>query len=99
MSDNYFVGLVPKAENQKAHNAQFQMRYPLKENTDEALDLPLYEETPFPPHQEFKWILQRLQDYYKLMYATSLRLLEYLAIGLGKDRYFFHEWFLEDSLS
>jgi len=30
---------------------------------------------------------------------VSLKLLEYMAIGLGKDRYFFHEWFEHDSLS
>ena len=33
------------------------------------------------------------------MHALSLKLLEYLAIGLNKDRYFFHEWFQNDSLS
>ena len=33
------------------------------------------------------------------MHALSLKLLEYLAIGLGKDRYFFHPWFEHDSLS
>jgi len=33
------------------------------------------------------------------LHALSLKLLEYMAIGLGKDRYFFHEWFEVDSLS
>ena len=33
------------------------------------------------------------------MHALSLRLLEFLAIGLGKDRNLFREWFAEDSLS
>ena len=33
------------------------------------------------------------------MHALSLKLLEYLAIGLNKDRYFFYPWFEQDSLS
>ena len=33
------------------------------------------------------------------MRELSLKLLEYIAIGLDKDRFFFHDWFLEDSLS
>ena len=33
------------------------------------------------------------------MHSLSLKLLEYLAIGLKKDRYFFHGWFQNDSLS
>ena len=33
------------------------------------------------------------------MHALSLRLLEYLALGLGKERSFFKDWFENDSLS
>ena len=33
------------------------------------------------------------------MHEVSLKLCEYIAIGLGKDRYFFHEWWQHDSLS
>ena len=33
------------------------------------------------------------------MHALSIRILELLAIGLGKDRDFFREWFITDSLS
>lgn len=33
------------------------------------------------------------------MHELSLKLLEFLAIGLGKDRYTFHQWFENDSLS
>lgn len=33
------------------------------------------------------------------MHEVSLKLCEYIAIGLGKDRYFFHDWWKDDSLS
>ena len=67
--------------------------------SDEALPMPLYEVTPFPPHEEYQWILQFFKQHYNRMHALSLKLCEFLAIGLGKDRYFFHEWWQKDSLS
>ena len=33
------------------------------------------------------------------MHALSMKLLDFLAIGLGKDRGFFKDWFENDSLS
>ena len=67
--------------------------------SDEALPMPLYEATPFPPHEEFQWIFQFFKKHYNCMHQVSLKLCEFLAIGLGKDRYFFHEWWRNDSLS
>ena len=67
--------------------------------SDEALKLPLYEATPFPPQEEYQWIIRYLKQHYNRMHSLSLKLCEYLAIGLGKDRYFFHEWWQNDSLS
>ena len=89
-NENRFLGIVPTALNQKAHNAQYQMRYPISQCTDQALKLPLYEDTPFPPQEEFQWIRERLLKFYNLMHKTAMKLIEYLAIGLGKDRTFFN---------
>ena len=38
-------------------------------------------------------------DQYNKMLALGLKLCEYIAMGLGKDRFFFHQWFEQDSLS
>ena len=67
--------------------------------SDEALPMPLYEDTPFPPQEEYQWILTCLKRHYNKMHELSLKLCEFMAIGLGKDRYFFHEWWQNDSLS
>ena len=77
----------------------YDMGSSLKFVSDEALTKPLYEDTPFPPQEEYQWIKQVFNDQYNKMHALSLKILEYISIGLGKDRFFFHEWFLEDSLS
>ena len=39
------------------------------------------------------------EAHYNSMHKLSLKLLEYLAVGLGLDRFYFHSWFEKDSLS
>lgn len=97
--DNYYRGLTPFVDNDPAHKEMYDMGCSLKLCSDEAIALPLYEDTPFPTQEEYQWIYSFFQRQYNKMHALSLRLLEYLAIGLNKDRYFFHEWFQNDSLS
>ena len=67
--------------------------------SDKNLKFALYEDTPFPPQQKYKWIRQAFEKHYNLMHAVSLKLLEYMAIGLGKKRNLFRPWFAKDSLS
>ena len=67
--------------------------------SDEALKHPLYEESPFPPQEKFRWIKDTFDKYYNLFHKVSLRLLECMSLGLGRERFFFHQWFERDSLS
>ena len=96
---NYYRGLTPFVDNDPAHKEMYDVGCSLKLCSDEALKLPLYEDTPFPPQAEYQWIKQFYQRHYNKMHQLSMKLLEYLAIGLGKDRHFFLEWFENDSLS
>lgn len=48
---------------------------------------------------EYQWIRHAFERHYNLMHGVSLRILEYMAIGLGLDRFVFEPWFLKDSLS
>ena len=75
------------------------MGIPLKRCSDEALRLPLYEDTPFPPQEQYKWIQDFFHAQYDLMHGQCLKLMELIAIGLGMDRNFFRPWFADDSLS
>ena len=59
-AENIVRGLSPFVDNKASHREIYDMGLPLKRCSDEALKLPLYEDTPFPPQPEYKWI----QDYF-----------------------------------
>ena len=67
--------------------------------SDECLPIALYEDVPFPPQEEYQWIIETFKRHYNRMHTTSLKLVEWIAIGLGLDRRTFHPWFERDSLS
>ena len=50
---NTIRGLTPFFENDGHHKEWFDVGCQLKDISDEALKMPLYEETPFPPQEEF----------------------------------------------
>ena len=91
-NDNVVRGMTPFSDNSVSQKEMFDVAGDMNLLSDEAIPLPLYEDTPFPPHPEHQWIIQTLKKHYNRMHALSLKLCEYIAIGLGKDRYFFHEW-------
>ena len=97
--ENYYRGFTPFVDNDPAHKEMYDLGCSLKLCSDEALKLPLYEDTPFPPQDEYLWIKNFFANHYNKMHALSLKLLEYMAIGLGLDRFFFYDWFENDSLS
>lgn len=98
-NQNYYRGLTPFVGNDPAHKEMYDLGCSLNLVSDENLKYPLYEDTPFPPQDEYRWIRLEFERLYNRMHALSLQLLEYLAIGLGKDRKLFHQWFEHDSLS
>ena len=55
--DNVCRGKTPFANNSVSHKEMFDVGADLNLLSDEALPCPLYEETPFPPQEEYKWIL------------------------------------------
>jgi len=60
----------------------------------------LYEETPFPEGKpEYDEIKRKYEAQYNLMHRLSLKIIGCLAVGLGKPRDFFMDWFEHDSLS
>ena len=52
-NENYYRGLTPFVDNDPAHKEMYDVGCSLKFCSDEALKLPLYEDTPFPPQPEY----------------------------------------------
>ena len=75
------------------------MGCPYDEVHNEEKQYPLVEETPFPTEDEYKGLVQRYKAWWKFQHSVCMKLLEYIALGLGKERAFFKPWFEKDSLA
>ena len=51
-NENFYRGMTPFVDNDPAHKEMYDMGGSLSLCSDEALKLPLYEETPFPPQAQ-----------------------------------------------
>ena len=74
------------------------MGCPYEEVSDNQKQYPLVEETPFPKDKKYKVIVQKYKQWWKFQNSVCLKLLEYIALGLDKDRHYFKQWFEKDSL-
>jgi isopenicillin N synthase-like dioxygenase len=90
---NRYRGLVPFLDNDPSHKELFDMGWPYHQTSDSQKKYPIIEETPFPEAEEYKCIKDGYEKHYLLFHRLSLTLINYLAIGLGKERGFFDEWF------
>ena len=59
----------------------------------------LMEETPFFKEPHLAQHKQKYNLHYQFRYKLGLKLLEMIAIGLGKDRHFFNSWFEKEPLA
>ena len=96
---NIYRGLSPFLDNDESHKELFDMGLPLDNISKKEQQYPLYEETPFPEGNLF---YDELKKYYREQFnhrmELGLKLVSYIALGLGKNRDYFKPLF-EDSLS
>ena len=69
------------------------MGSPIEEADETELGKYLVEATPMPEDPKYASIVQRYRAHEAFVRRLGLKLAEYLAMGLGKDRHFFREWF------
>lgn len=98
-NSNIYRGLAPFVDNDPSHKELYDMGQDRETIREEERKYCLYEQTPFPEGDEYKPILQQFRAHFKLMYDLGLKLLEYIAVGLGKDRNLFFSWWENESLS
>lgn len=98
-NSNTYRGFIPFIDNDASHKEMLDMGCDYATVSEEEKRFPLVEETPFPEEPEYAHIKQKLLGHYEFRLQLALRLIEYIAIGLGKDRYFFKPWFETMSLS
>ena len=96
---NNYRGFIPFIDNDPSHKEMLDMGCDYATLSEEEKKQPLVEETPFPTDPQYAHIKEKYLKHYNFRLQLSLKLIEYIAIGLGKDRHFFKNWFESESLS
>ena len=86
-------GFFPLIDNDTSHKEFFDMGCPYEEVDETERTKYLVEETPMPQGSDYADICSSYRAHYIFMRQVGMRVAEYLAIGLGKERDFFTPWF------
>ena len=97
-NENVYRGWFPFLDNDISHKEFFDMGQPYKDVSDDQKLYPLVEATPFPSNPKYAAIVKKYHDWWRFQHKVCLKLLEYIAIGLGKKRNYFCQWFEKDCL-
>ena len=96
---NNFRGWFPFLDNDVSHKEFFDMGAPWHEVSDHQRQFPCVEETPFPKAKKYEALVKKYNDYWYFLLEICLHLLDCIAVGLGKKKDYFREWFQTESLS
>ena len=96
---NRFHGMFPLLDNDVSHKEFFDMGSPIEEADEDERQRYLVEETPMPQGPEYESLCTRYRSHEAFARNLGLKIAEYLAIGLGKDKEFFRGWFEKAPLS
>ena len=75
------------------------MGAPIEEADETELTKYLVEDTPMPTDPKYASIVARYRAHEAFHRQLAIKVCEYLALGLGKDRHFFRNWFTGATLS
>ena len=96
---NMFHGMFPFIENDPSHKEFFDMGSPYEEADAIERTKFLVEETPMPRGPAYESLVARYRAHETFARSLGMKVTEYLAMGLGKDRHFFKDWFERAPLS
>jgi len=94
-NQNTYRGFIPFIDNDASHKEMLDMGCDYKTLSEEEKQYPLNQETPFPADPKYAHIKREFERHYQFKLDLGIKLLEYIAIGLGKDRHYFRLWFVE----
>ena len=81
--------MFPLIDNDASHKEFFDMGSPYEEADEEERTKYLVEETPMPQGPEYASLVARYRAHETFSRRLGMKVAEYLAMGLGKDREFF----------
>ena len=98
-SYNIYRGIVPFIDNDPSHKEFYEVGLDYDQVSKSEKKYPLQEPTPFPPSDKDNKFKNFVNNHYQTMQNLSLKIMSYLAEGLGLELDFFDKWFEKDSLS
>lgn len=98
-NSNMFHGLFPFIDNDASHKEFFDMGAPYDEADEFERTQLLVEDTRMPDGPQYVELVARYRAHEAFARTLAIKVAEYLAMGLGKDRHFFREWFTGAPLS
>ena len=88
-NNNIYRGMAPFIDNDESHKEFFDMGISMNQIEKEERINILYEKTPFP-NKAFR---KRYQDNFNHRFNLGIRLMQIIALGLGKERNYFDKLF------
>ena len=98
-NQNRYHGYFPFIDNDTSHKEFFDMGAPIEQADEIELTKYLVEDTPMPTDPKYASIVARYRAHEAFHRQLAIKVAEYLALGLGKDRHFFRNWFTGATLS
>ena len=92
-NSNLYHGFTPFIDNDASHKEFMDMGVPVSEISDDEMQKILVERTPMPSGPNYDDLTARYLAHEAFMRRVSLKMAEYIALGLGKDRNYFRSWF------
>ena len=98
---NAYRGIAPFADNDASHKEMYDFGLDRDQISESERHRILYEQTPhpFPGTDEGKKFKEFCDQHFDIMLKLGIRLLGYIAKGMGYEPDYFEKWFVKDSLS
>ena len=97
---NIIHGYFPFLDKNVAHKEFYDMARPLSDISKwEREGCPLYEENAWPENSTqlgLDEVKVKFEQQFRVMQSLALKLIQYLAVGLGKDKAYFDPWFKDE---
>jgi isopenicillin N synthase-like dioxygenase len=91
---------MPFIDNDPSYKELYDKGIPLELVDDDIKSkYSFYEHTPYSNKPEYEWINNNFNKHYIFMLNLGIEIMQHIAVTIGKEKYYFDNWFKKNSLS